>query len=354
MGRLSQVKAAGDVARRPLNILTLGKTGAGKSYSAIQLARQLAENYPINGGGVLVIDTENERIGYAIADVYGQPDPDGVYVLNWKPPYDMIELRQELISAGTKFDVVIIDSLSAFYNREGGIFDRVAQEEAKMKGAGNSFVAWRKPGKEYDDMIAAVTQVPCHVIVTARTKMRREMQVNDKGKKEVVTIGEQAVLRGNETGYEFDLEGETLSHEGKRLFNVTKSRVAMVPEGRVFDGGMSEENAAALVNDFMGYMSSYKEREIAPAAEMPEKEAAQWTEEALVAGIEQAIPDSEQRQAIVADLMGDYAWDDVISTPERMAGFYDAVVEAYQDLQDNDEPEEPDAVEEEAALEPQE
>lgn len=340
MSLLSNLKKAGDVSQRPLNMLALGKSGAGKTFGALQVAKVLAEDYPITGEGIVIIDTENERSGWAITDVFGRPDPPNVYVYNWTPPYDIVKLRTELIKYGAVADVIVIDSLSAFYNREGGVFDRVAQEEAKMKGGGNSFVAWRKPGKEYDDMIAAVTQVPCHVIVTARTKMKREMQVNEQGKKQIVTLGEQAVLRGQETGYEFELEGELLSQDGVRRFVVNKSRVGAVPEGKVYDGSLGAENAAALVANYMGYMSKYEKREIKPAAEVQAPELPQWSEEALIAGIEQAIPDKEIRNAIVVDIMGNATWVDVVATPERMASFYEAVVEAYQDILDKDEPDE--------------
>ena len=73
----------------------------------------------------------------------------------------------------------------------------------KQKGK-NSYTAWDEAGKMQNTLINSLLSLPCHVIVTLRTKTAYTMEVNDRGKNVPVKIGLAPIQREN-TEYEFDI-----------------------------------------------------------------------------------------------------------------------------------------------------
>lgn len=184
-----------------LRMALTGVSGAGKTLGALYIV------YGITGdwGRVALIDTEHER-----ARFYANRDdlnpPTGAFL--WAPltpPYSPERYKDfvtEAVSLVGEDGVVIIDSLSHAWSNEGGVLeikDRIASQPGK-----NSYTAWNEAGREQNALINAVLSVPCHTIVTMRSKMEYALEDNDRGKKQPVKLGLAPVQR-DDTEYEFDI-----------------------------------------------------------------------------------------------------------------------------------------------------
>ena len=114
--------------KQKLRLLVEGQSGAGKTYSALLLAKTI-------GKSICVIDTEDGS-----ASLY--EDLCDFDVINMQPPYspnNLIMAIEQVEKAG--YDVIIVDSLSAFWSSQGGILD---QQNVEVNKGTNSFQAWGK------------------------------------------------------------------------------------------------------------------------------------------------------------------------------------------------------------------
>lgn len=148
-----------------------GPSGAGKTYSALLIARGLSPE-----GNIAVIDTENGS-----ASLYSHlADFD---VADLTPPFtpeNYIELIQE---AAKHYDVLIIDSISHEWSGKGGIL------EIHDNMPGNSFQNWAKVNPRHNRFMEAMLHAPCHVIATMRSKEQYILQENNQGKQEPKKAG---------------------------------------------------------------------------------------------------------------------------------------------------------------------
>lgn len=182
-----------------LRLALTGVSGAGKTLSALYLA------YGITGdwSKIAVIDTEHERARfYANREDLGT----GTFLYaSLTPPYSPDRYKQYVSDAASivgEDGVVIVDSFSHAWSNEGGVLeikDRIAQQAGK-----NSYTAWNEAGREQSNLVNTILSVPCHTIVTMRSKMDYVLEENDKGKKTPVKIGLAPVQR-DDTEYEFDI-----------------------------------------------------------------------------------------------------------------------------------------------------
>ena len=247
-----QIQKAGAATRRPFNMFLYGQTKAGKTTGAWIAAMRLCDLAGVGYDRILFIDTEAGRSTYILEQYPRLAEASVVY---WEPPFLVPKLTEFIAEQQSNYTVIIVDSFSAFYSREGGTLDQVSIETRKLQG--NSYVAWKRPGDEYGRFLTTVTQLACNVIVCARAKMGYEIQekVDGRGnkKKVVVPVGYGPVVRQAETGYEFDLEVEVLLDEnGGRLSVVRGSRVGSVETGSTWPGGFNPE----VVDAFMGIMKA--------------------------------------------------------------------------------------------------
>lgn len=122
MSRLGQARQA---TRRQLKARVAfdGPSGSGKTWTSLEWATVLAD-----GGRILVIDTE-----HGSASLYS--DVFTFEVITWAPPYDPGELADTIREAGAAgFDVIVVDSLSHFWEGEGGTLDIVDAAAQKARG----------------------------------------------------------------------------------------------------------------------------------------------------------------------------------------------------------------------------
>lgn len=187
-----------------LRMALCGPTGAGKTYTALELATRL-------GKRVAVIDTERgsslkyaDRFAFEILELE-QHSPD--------------DYRAAIDAATSEgFDALVIDSLSHAWMGKGGALEQVDQEAARTKG--NSFGAWRNVTPKHVRLLDALTAAPMHVFATMRTKTEWLQEEHD-GKKRIRKIGTVPVQREG-IEYEFDVVAD-MEPEHNRLV-VTKTR----------------------------------------------------------------------------------------------------------------------------------
>jgi hypothetical protein len=197
-----------------------GPSGAGKTYTAIEWGSVLQGD-----GRTLVIDTE-----HGSAEWYS--DRWDYDVITWAPPYDPGDLASTIREAGDTYEVVVIDSLSHFWEGEGGTLDIV--DAAAQRSQGNSFAGWKVGTPALRHLMDTLLQAKCHVVATMRSKMEYVLEKDERtGKNVPRKVGLAPVMRQG-VEYEFTLIGDLdLEHR----LTITKSRCSaladvVVPAGR--------------------------------------------------------------------------------------------------------------------------
>lgn len=173
--------------RAKIKMALQGPSGSGKTYSALLLAYGICGNFE----KVAVIDSENGS-----ANLYAH---FGKYnVLNILPPFSpekYIEAIDTCEKAG--IEVIIIDSISAEWEGNGGILD------IHSNMTGNSFTAWGKLTPRHNSFVQAILQSPVHIIGTIRSK-QDYILVERNNKMVPEKVGLKGVTREN-MDYEFTL-----------------------------------------------------------------------------------------------------------------------------------------------------
>jgi hypothetical protein len=129
-------------------------SGAGKTYSALLLAKGLCGDYI----KVAVIDTENHS-----ADLYSHL---GNYnVLHLEAPFTPERYKTAIqVCEDAGMEVIIIDSISHEWEGTGGIL------EIHSNMTGNSFVNWGKLTPRHNQFIQKILNSNCHIISCIRSK----------------------------------------------------------------------------------------------------------------------------------------------------------------------------------------
>lgn len=202
---------------KPMKALLYGPTFSGKTLSSIYLAIGMVQKIRSCSvedayKHIVLIDTEYGR--GALYNKLGKYN-----YLEIKPPYFTEKLTQMIEELNTmdQVDIIIVDSLSHFWTKEGGILD---QKAAKDKQGGNSYTNWLDFTNKFNKMLDVILASPKHIFVTSRAKTDTSLVTNEKGKQAPVTVGLKPELRDN-VDYDFDI-----------VFNVDKiSHTLIVDKG---------------------------------------------------------------------------------------------------------------------------
>lgn len=181
-----------------------GPTGAGKTISALRIARGLVGD----AGTIAVIDTEHGTSEKFYADRAGANGFDMARLTDYQP-MDYVRM----IDAAAGYDVLIIDSLSHAWS-EGVL--------AMVDAKGGRFDAWKHVTPHHNRLVSALLSYPGHLIVTMRSRMAYEVDKDEKtGKTSVQKLGLKPVQREG-LEYEFDL---VMDMDQSHRLTVTKSRI---------------------------------------------------------------------------------------------------------------------------------
>lgn len=182
-----------------------GPSGAGKTYTALSIASKL-------GDKTLVIDTEKES-ALTYADTFQFTH------LRWEPPFDPRELAKTLTDCDG-FDVVIVDSLSHFWQKQGGTLDI----------ADGRFTGWKDARPVQEEMVEAILSCPAHVVLCVRSKQKHTQEQDERGKHVVRKLG-VGTIQDDTLDYEMNVACEMdLEHN----LTVAKSRTTALPVGRLY------------------------------------------------------------------------------------------------------------------------
>lgn len=152
-----------------------GPKGAGKTRLMLQWAKAIAGDNP-----VAVFDTEHRRAaGFAPAPGQSANDnllepPWDFWHQNWTGAYDPVVLVRKAEAAAEAVGeggVICIDSLTPFWSGRGGVQDIV---DASPSG-------WKVGAPVHRDMLDALSRLPCHLIVTMRSKTEWVIEEKDVG-----------------------------------------------------------------------------------------------------------------------------------------------------------------------------
>lgn len=175
-----------------------GPTGSGKTWTALSWATVLAGD----DGKIAFVDTERDS-----AKLYANHFKFDV--LRFDPPYEvprLIDLLRTAESLG--YTVVVVDSLSHFWEGEGGVLDEVDAAGAR---AGSSFAGWKHGTPLQRHMVDTFLALDCHVIVCMRSKMEYLMEEYTDGKghkkSKPVKVGLAPVQRSG-IEFEFTIVGD--------------------------------------------------------------------------------------------------------------------------------------------------
>jgi len=169
-------------------IALCGPSGAGKTYTALQLARGLTDRHE----RIVLIDTENRSAAKYADGAWKQlalPD-------NRLPTYvAAIEYAQD------QADVLIVDSISHAWAGPGGALEQADQLQKKVR---NKMEAWRQVTPQHNRFVEAMVHCRCHLIVTMRTRTEWVFEQDKRGKTAPRKIGTKPVQRDG-IEYEFDI-----------------------------------------------------------------------------------------------------------------------------------------------------
>jgi hypothetical protein len=208
-----------------------GPSGSGKTWTALEAAKTLAE-----GGPILVLDTERGS-----ASLYS--DFFDFEVIEWEPPYDPRELSDVIDEHDEQYAVIVVDSLTHFWEGEGGTRDIV--DAAAARARGNSYAGWKEGTPAQNDMIAGILQARCHVVCTMRSKTEYVLEERN-GRQVPRKIGMAPIQRAG-LEYEFTVTAD-LDYEHTLLVDKTRCHALA---GRMFKLGHTVEFAETL-RDWLG------------------------------------------------------------------------------------------------------
>lgn len=181
-----------------------GASGFGKTYSALQLAYGMTNNW----SKIAVIDTEN-----ASASLYS--DLGNFNVLNLSAPYTPERYIEAIeVCERAQMEVIIIDSITHEWQGEGGCL----QIHEKL---GGRFQDWARVKPRHQKFIDKILGASCHIITTARRKTDYSLDIGNNGKSKVVKHGTKEITS---EGFEYELSVNFELINEHHLCKVSKDR----------------------------------------------------------------------------------------------------------------------------------
>ena len=189
-----------------------GKSGGGKTYSALLLARGIVGP----SGKIGLIDTENGR-GHIFCDQV----PGGYEVLDLNPPFAPAAYSEALDAAESAgFDILVVDSMSHEWNGEGGYLemkeqalDKMAGDDWKKRDACKFAAAARcKPG--HNKLVSKIVRSKMGMILCFRGKDKVRMEKKEGEKSKVVADDHASPIQDGDFIFEMLIAGEVMTKEG--------------------------------------------------------------------------------------------------------------------------------------------
>lgn len=296
----------------------IGPSGAGKTLSMLFAAFGLvqAKNPDLESEKVWqkigVIDTEHQR-----SKIYANTLREGVEIgsfkhLNFPAPYSVERLDEaiKLLKKTHQVDVIIIDSISHFWEGEGGILD-------KQQQFGGTFQAWRDVNPIYEEFISLVTgdKYEVDTFNGIRAKQAYEVGQSETGKLKVEKLGLKPTQR------------DSLEYEFHIVFNIDMEHVASTTKD---NSGLFERNPKKITTEHGVLLHDWlKEGKDVFAERRAEQEKAQKERDSLASYIRESAESDDKIVALFTQDMikrVEKTYEKVEKMPlERLKAFVDAV-----------------------------
>lgn len=197
-----------------LRLALTGPSGSGKTYGALLIAQGM-------GGRIAFIDTENGS-----SELYA--DLCDFDVCRITAPFTTDKYIAAIHEAEREgYDTIVIDSLTHAWNAEGGILEFVD----KKKGRGNDFAAWKDATPLQNGFVSSITQSPCHIIATMRSKTAYDLEKDPQtGKLKPIKVGLAPIQRD---GMEYEFTVVLDIDQQRHLAEATKDRTSLF-DGKIF------------------------------------------------------------------------------------------------------------------------
>ena len=212
-----------------------GPSGSGKTRTALTIATSLIEE----GGKIVLVDTE-------VGSSRTYADDFTFDYVPWEPPYNPRELGDTVLDLAKKYDVVIIDSLSHFWNGEGGTLDI----------ADGKFGGWKDATPAQDDMVMGILRAQTHMILCARAKQSYSVTVGPNGKQQVEKVGLAPIQR---EGFEYELNVSAAMDMAHNIV-IDKTRCSRLA-GRTFRPGRGASELADIYGAWLASGEPLADRE---------------------------------------------------------------------------------------------
>lgn len=165
-----------------LRLAISGPSGSGKTTAGLNIGTGMSRKI---GGRIGVIDTENGS-----ASLYS--DRFDFDTIDLGPPFSPKRYRQAIKAfEDAGHSIIIIDGGSHEWTGPGGCLE-MNEILAQTKFKGNTWSAWSVTTPEHRAFVDAITQSPCHIITTFRSKtetVQEGKQVRKIGMKEETRDG---------------------------------------------------------------------------------------------------------------------------------------------------------------------
>lgn len=189
-----------------LRIGISGTSGFGKTYSALQLAYGMTNDW----SKIAVIDSENSASLYSDFGNYN--------IVNLTSPYTPERYIEAIkLCEKNSIEVIIIDSITHEWQGKGGCLQIHEQ-------LGGRFQDWSKITPRHQSFIDAILSSSSHVITTVRRKTDYSLDVNSNGRTKVTKHGTKELTR---EGFEYELTVNFEIVNDKHLSKVSKDRTRL-------------------------------------------------------------------------------------------------------------------------------
>lgn len=216
-----------------------GASGAGKTYSALNIAKHLCPA----GKRVAFIDTERSASLYANTFDFDVDDDFGTFgKLNYHPDVWMAKLVEA--AKADCYGVVVMDSLTHLWKGDGGFLAMVDASAKAMKARTGKFdthAAWKDVDPHYHKFMNSLRHLPFHVIFCVRAKQAYERVEGANGKGSLKKVGLEPEFRD---GFDYDVDAQMIIDED-HVMVARKHRLEEYLDGKVFQ--KPGENLASVL-----------------------------------------------------------------------------------------------------------
>lgn len=209
----------------PVVVSIAGKSGSGKTYSSLLVAKGLAK-----GGKVGVIDTEARR-----SRIYAEDEAAGGFaVLDLYPPFTPDAYAAAIGEAEKAgIQVLVIDSFTHEWSGIGGCIEWADKIASKMSKPGPT--AWIRPKMNHRRLVNRILGSPMHIVVCLRAGHKLVPVEGEDGKQKFAETAELVPETEKNFVYEMTMSAVLDDQHAARWVKLPKPLIGQLRDGQPLD-----------------------------------------------------------------------------------------------------------------------